>query len=152
MARYYRSYRRPIRKSKRPSNRIIRAGNTVVTSGVTTTGYLYSAVDPQTAMSIKLDIGMTYEEAGDPLIAYCLVVVREGYNANGIIYPALTDDMYNPTQDVLISGVLTDATSEDHKYARVGRKLKPGDRLALLFYSPAGNPTCTFEINFTTLH
>ena len=152
MARYYRSYRRPIRKSRRPSNKIIRAGYTTVTSGGTVTGYLYTATEPQTAMSIKLDLGMTYEDVGDPIIAYCLVVVREGYNANGINYPALTDDMYNPTQDVLIGGVLTDSTSEDHRYARVGRKLKPGDRLALLFYSPAGNPSATFEINFTTLH
>ena len=67
-------------------------------------------------------------------VAYCLVHVREGYNANSITYPAVTDDMYNPTNDVIISGVLTDGSTEDHKYARIGRKMKPGDRIALLYY------------------
>ena len=61
--------------------------------------------------------------------------VPEGYNANTITYPALTADLYNPTDLVLISGVLTDGTVEDHKSNFIGRKMKAGDRLALIFYS-----------------
>ena len=56
----------------------------------------------------------------------------EGYNANSIVWPAITTDLYNPTMDVLISGVLTDGGVEDHKYNAIGRKLKTGDRLCLL--------------------
>ena len=40
-------------------------------------------------------------------VAYALVVVREGYNPNQLNWPAVSTDMYNPTMDVLISGVLT---------------------------------------------
>jgi len=66
----------------------------------------------------------------------------------------LSDDMYNPTNDVLISGVLTDSSIEDHKYKRIGRKMKPGDRLVLLYFLEAatGTANVSFEINFTTLH
>ena len=154
MARYYRSYRRPIRKNARPTNKIIRAGTSVLPAKATTTGYLYTATDPLTVMNIKLDTGAVSTLGNAITVAYCLVHIREGYNANSITYPALTDDMYNPTNDVILSGVITDSTVEDHKYARIGRKMKPGDRLALLYYleSASGTAQASFEINFRTLH
>ena len=49
----------------------------------------------------------------------------------------MTDDLYNPTMDVLISGVLTDNTMEDNKSNYIGRKLKAGDRLCLIVYNTA---------------
>ena len=60
------------------------------------------------------------------------MVVREGYNPNLINWPALTDDLYNPTMDVLISGVLTDRATEDQKSNYIKCKLKAGDRLCLI--------------------
>ena len=77
-------------------------------------------------------------------VPYALVVVREGYNANTLTYPAITDDLYNPTMDVLISGILTDNAVEDHKSNAIGRKLKKGDRICLIVAAPAvtvANPT-----------
>ena len=60
--------------------------------------------------------------------------------------------MYNPTMNVLISGVITDPVTEDHKFNMVGRKMKPGDRLALIFYNAGGiGSDVTFEINFSIL-
>ena len=156
MARYYRSYRRPIRKTTRPTNKVVRAANATLPARTTATGYVYTATDPLTVMNIKLDTGAVADinVAAGVAIAYALVHVREGYNANNITYPALTDDMYNPTNDVIISGVLTDSQSEDHKYARIGRKMKPGDRLCLLYFleTATGTANVSFEINFTTLH
>ena len=72
------------------------------------------------------------------VVPYALVVVREGYNANPLNYPAITDDLYNPTMDVLISGILTDNAVEDSKYNAIGRKLKKGDRICLIVTVPAG--------------
>ena len=156
MRRYYRSYRRPIRKSNRPTNKVIRSAVVTIPNGSTQVGYLYTATDPLTVMGIKLDTGITGDTslAVPATVAYCLVHVREGYNTNNITYPAVTDDMYNPTNDVIISGVLTDGSTEDHKYARIGRKMKPGDRLALLYFlaSTTGQVNVSFEINFMTLH
>ena len=84
--------------------------------------------------------------------AYCLVRVEEGYAANAIVYPATTGDMYNPTAQVLISGVLTDGSSEDHKYNMIGRKMKAGDRMALLVRAlGVGSMTIAFEMNFSVL-
>ena len=50
-----------------------------------------------------LDVGVTTPGTAT-CIPYVLVLVQEGYNANAITYPAVTDDMYNPTMNVLISG------------------------------------------------
>ena len=87
------------------------------------------------------------------LVPYVLVRVQEGYNANTIVYPALTDDMYNPTNEVLMSGILTDQTSEDHKRNMIGRKLKANDRLALIFLngSASSASSISFEISFSIL-
>ena len=94
--------------------------------GTQQTAYTYTATQPCTVRSIKLDTGVTFsmpaKEATSSLTSF--VVVREGYNANSMVWPAITTDLYNPTMDVLISGVLTDGEVEDHKYNAIGRKLK----------------------------
>ena len=154
MARYYRKTRRYARRS-RPSERKIRAGEVSLgLAGTTYTGYVYEADVPQTVRSIRLDTGKVsfQNEVDDQAIVYALVVVREGYNTNNLNYPAVNDDMYNPTQDVLISGVLTGNSVEDHKFNTIGRKLKAGDRLALLYRSVAETEKASFELSFTALY
>ena len=67
-------------------------------------------------------------------------------------YPAISTDMYNPTDQVLISGILTDDAVEDHKYNVVGRKMKPGDRLGLICLNTGGSTVyVSFEISFSVL-
>ena len=74
------------------------------------------------------------------------------YNANPISYPALSSDLYNPTNEVLISGVLTDGTVEDHKSNMIGRKMKAGDRLCLIFFNTSTSEAkVVFEMNWTIL-
>ena len=147
------SVRRYIRRAKRNAERRIRAGNSVIAGNTQVVAYTYTATDACTVKSIKLDVGMTI---GDNEFAMCvpyvLVRVQEGYNANSITYPALTDDLYNPTQEVLISGIITGTENEDHKYNMIGRKLKAGDRLCLIFRNTSTlNCEVSFEMNWTVL-
>ena len=121
--------------------------------GTQAVAYTYTATQACTVKSIKLDTGVVQYDVSDNgnAVIYALVVVREGYNANSIVWPAITTDLYNPTMDVLISGVLTDGGVEDHKYNAIGRKLKTGDRLCLLYYAAlnnGSNASVTFEMNF----
>jgi len=143
--------RRFIAKPKRNAERILRGGASNIPSGAQVVAYTYTANEAGTVKSIKLDTGITSitASAGTP---YVLVHVREGYNVNNISYPAITSDMYNPTADVLISGILTDNAVEDHKFNMIGRKLKTGDRLALIYYNSAGGEvTAQFEMSFSFL-
>ena len=39
-------------------------------------------------------------------IPYAVVYIPEGYDANNIAWPAVTDDLYNPTKYALITGIL----------------------------------------------
>ena len=155
MSSFRRRSARYVVRPKRNAERHIKAGGYALQdANVTYTGYVYTAESAQTVKSIKLDIGMS--ETGtatmaNHAIAYALVVVREGYNANNLNYPAVTDDLYNPTMDVLISGVVTDTAVEDHKWNSIGRKLKQGDRLCLLVRSTAGNAMAIFEMSFSVL-
>ena len=150
-----RKSRRYVSRPKRNAERVVRAGQSTLTGGTQQTAYTYTADQACTVRSIKLDIGMDTGGLVDAVVVpYALVVVREGYNANPLNYPAITDDLYNPTMDVLISGILTDNAVEDSKYNAIGRKLKKGDRICLIVYAPAGttaNPTVFFEMNFTVL-
>ena len=150
MARFRRYSRRSFRP-KRNAERVIRGGTSTIATGTQQVAYTYTARDACVAKSIKLDVGVTTPGSATS-IPYVLVLVQEGYNANQINYPALTDDMYNPTMNVLISGVITDPVTEDHKYNMMGRKMKAGDRLALIFYNAANiGSDVTFEINFSVL-
>ena len=145
-----RSSRRYVARPKRNTERHIRAGGiSMPDSALTYTGYVYTAGSAQTVRSIKLDIGLTSASTGGT--SYALVVVREGYQANSLTWPALTTDLYNPTMDVLISGVLTDSTIEDHKYNSIGRKLKTGDRICLLVKGFGENASINFELSFSVL-
>ena len=140
-----RKSRRYVSRPKRNAERVVRAGQSNLTGGTQQTAYTYTADQACTVRSIKLDIGMDTGGLVDAVVVpYALVVVREGYNANPLNYPAITDDLYNPTMDVLISGILTDNAVEDSKYNAIGRKLKKGDRICLIVYAPAtttANPT-----------
>ena len=154
---------RNVPRIKRNAERHIRAGRmSLPDSALTYTGYVYTAGSAQTVKSIKLDIGQNPIVPGAPTnpptepspqegVVYAIVVVREGYQANGLNWPALTTDMYNPTMDVLISGVLTDAAVEDHKWNRIGRKLKTGDRICLIAKATEGASHLNFELSFSVL-
>ena len=150
MARY-RRFRRVYSRAKRPSDRKVKAGNIVLaTPGTTVVGYVFQPTVAGTVKSIRLDIGLT--SGGSVPTAYALVVVREGYDANSLIYPAIASDLYNPTMDILISGVLTDNAIEDHKVNMIGRKLKQNDKIALLAMSPTGAGEAAFELSFTFMN
>ena len=154
MSSFRRRSNRYVARPKRNAERHIRAGEIYMPdAGTTYTGYVYTASSAQTVRSIKLDIGMANPgpTATNEAFAYALVVVREGYNANAISYPATSSDLYNPTMDVLISGVITDSGVEDHKYNSIGRKLKTGDRLCLLVRSAKDTAGGVFEMSFSVL-
>ena len=147
-----RSARYVVRRTKRNSERVVRAGQAQVSAGAQGAAYTYTANQPCTVRSIKLDLGMT-AQVNFVHVPYVLVVVREGYNVNSINYPAVTNDLYNPTMDVLISGVLTDNAVEDHKFNSIGRKLKIGDRICLVLagVGETGSAAVTFEMSFSVL-
>ena len=128
---------RYVSRPKRNAERVVRAGSSIVAAGTQQTAYTYTADQACTVKSIKLDLGMAAQADNSTDIPYALVVVREGYNANTLNYPAITIDLYNPTMDVLISGILTDSGVEDHKYNAIGRKLKKGDKICLIVTVPA---------------
>ena len=126
MSSFRRRSARYVPRIKRNAERHIRGGRMDLPDGaVTYTGYVYTAGSAQTVKSIKLDIGQnTTSTTPQNGAVYAIVVVREGYQANALQWPALTTDLYNPTMDVLVSGVLTDPAVEDHKWNAIGRKLK----------------------------
>ena len=151
MARYRRYIRKSFARPKRNAERIIRGGSSTVAAGTQQIAYTWTAKESCTIKSIRLDLGASATNAN--IVPYVLVRVPEGYNANTIVYPAIADDMYNPTEMVLISGILTDPTVEDHKSNWIGRKMKAGDRLALIIFNGAvaGNIDVSFELSFSVL-
>ena len=154
MSSFRRRSARYVARPKRNAERHIRAGTIpMLDPEITYTGYVYTAGSAQTVRSIKLDLGLFTgtDNQANKGCSYALVVVREGYQANALNYPALTTDMYNPTMDVLISGVVTDESVEDHKFNNIGRKLKTGDRICLIVRSISGTALCTFELSFSVL-
>ena len=152
MPRRYNGRYRVVRP-KRNAERHVRAGVSTIGSGTQQTAYTYTASQACVVKSIKLDFGITSGSVGTTACPYAVVVVREGFNANNLNYPALTNDLYNPTMDVLISGVLTDPAVEDHKTNMIGRKLKAGDRICLIVFCGGDSTTVNiaFEMNFSVL-
>ena len=146
--RYRSTYRR---RSNRPSERILRgAVSGSIAPSTTETVYSYEVETPQTIMNISLDLSPG--DASVPHTPYALVVVPEGYTANSINWPAISDDMYNPTKNVLIAGVLGPETSDMPRYVRIGRKMAHGDRIALLVYNAGVAPTAVmYTLSFTAL-
>ena len=142
---------RYVARPKRNAERDVRAGTSNVAANTQQIAYTFGATQAGTIKSIKLDIGSGGGLSNDTIVPYALVVVREGYNANLLVYPALTDDLYNPTMDVLISGILTDGSFEDHKWNKIGRKLKAGDRICLIVYNTSGGTATdiAFELSFS---
>ena len=150
-----RKSRRYVSRPKRNAERVVRAGVSTIGFGTQQTAYTYTATQPCTVRSIKLDTGVTFSmPAKEATSSLTSLSSSEGYNANSMVWPAITTDLYNPTMDVLISGVLTDGEVEDHKYNAIGRKLKIGDRLCLIYYSALGSGNSvqvSFEMNFSVL-
>ena len=148
-----RKSRRYVSRPKRNAERRVRAGTSTIPGPGQVAAITYTADQAQTVKSIKLDMGVVSGINGALYnIPYVLVRVPEGYNPNTIIYPAISDDMYNPTEQVLISGVLTDTGTEDSKYNSYGRKMKAGDRLMLICFNASNDGvTVSFELNFTVL-
>ena len=155
MSRRYSNRRYRVVRPKRNSERILRGGTSVINPATQQVAYTFLAMDACVVKSIKLDVGKTtgVSVANAEPLPYVLVHVREGYNANSIGWPAINTDMYNPTGDVLISGVLTNDAVEDHKWNMIGRKIKPSDRLCLIFYNPdtVNSQVVSFEMNFSVL-
>ena len=155
MRRYNNNYRRRY-KTKRPVNRVIQAATTAVPPNSNAVGYLFTCLDPCTSTRFALDTGLRPPSSSsiNP-VAYALVYVPDGYNVNNITYPTVAGtNMYEPSMNVLISGILTDDTTEDHKFCRYSRKMNTGDRIALIYYNSDTTNTvdCSFELNFTTVH
>ena len=147
-----RRFTRRYLKAKRNSERIIRSANSNILGNTQQVAFTYTAQEACTVKSIKLDVGVNQGTASNVSLPYVLVLVPEGYEQNGINYPALTDDLYNPTNLVLINGIITDAAVEDHKYNMIGRKMKKGDRLALIVKnSQANEAIVSFEMSFSVL-
>ena len=60
---------------------------------------------------------MTATVSMNGAMIYALVYVPEGYNANPIQWPAVSDDLYNPTKNALITGQLNEETIQDQNPA-----------------------------------
>ena len=99
----------------------------------------------------KLDIGKKSANQYWP-VAYALVYVPEGYNVNNLTFPAVTDDMYNPTKMVIISGVCNSAEMKIKKAQDTQGKCAVGDRVALILINKTirTQPT-NFELSFTVV-
>ncbi len=140
-----------LKRQKRPTDRVIRAGNSSYTAGNQGTAFNYIAQVPQTATNFQLDIGAAvFGQGAGAEVVYALVRIPEGYLANNLNYPSTTDDIYNPTKDVLISGILTSNQAEDHKFSKYSRKLAPGDQIALRILNSTGSSTrVMWELSFT---
>ena len=148
-----RKSRRYVSRPKRNAERIIRAGGSLVSVATQQIAYTWTAAEACTIKSIKLDVGVSESQLPDSIqIPMFWSESQKGYNANTMTYPAITTDLYNPTDLVLISGIITNGSSEDQKYNSIGRKMKTGDRMALIFFnSSADNVYVVFEMNFTVL-
>ena len=143
MARFTKRYRR--RYTKRNSERAIRAGAVRMVVSTQQVAYTWTAKEACTVKSIRMDCGVSLGTPATVNMPYVLVRVAEGYTANTMAYPALTDDLYNPTDQVLISGVLTDGQTEDHK----GIQLVV---MALIFLNRgSADVDVSFEISFSIL-
>ena len=77
---------------------------------------------------------MTATVSMNGAMIYALVYVPEGYNANPIQWPAVSDDLYNPTKNALITGQLNEETIQDQKIQQILKKMCSGrpNRIDLL--------------------
>ena len=147
----YRS-RRSAPRAKRPTDRIIQGRTSNVAGSTELTIFQWTATVPCTATNFKLDIGSATQDEIQ-VFPYVLVHVPQGYGTNSINYPSSPSlQLYEPTKNVLISGVVTDPTTEDHKWCRYGRKCQEGDSIALIIKNPVVTSfECAWELSFTTV-
>jgi len=148
------NYRRsaPRRKS-RPTDRIIQGRTSTVAGSTQVSIFQWTATVPCTVTNFKLDIGSATNDEIQ-VFPYVLVHVPQGYGTNTINYPTSPSlQLYEPTKNVLISGVVTDPTLEDHKWSKYSRKCQEGDSIALIIMNPTVTPfSCAWELSFTTVH
>ena len=145
--------RNQVIRRRRPTERVIRQGVATIpaVSNANVVGYVFTAKENGTASNFKLENLIAGTATNSMTIPYALVYIPEGYDANTITWPAVTDDMYNPTKYALITGILFDNQVRDSKSSRYSRKMVPGDRIALLYRGTNSSvpAQCAFSINFT---
>ena len=145
--------RNQVIRRRRPTERVIRQGVATIpaVSNANVVGYVFTAKENGTASNFKLENLIASSATNSMTIPYALVFIPEGYDANTIAWPAVTDDVYNPTKYALITGILFDNQVRDLKSSRYSRKMVPGDRIALLYRGTNSSNTmqCAFSINFT---
>ncbi len=157
--RYSRAYRR---RTSRPSNRIIRSATGTVTgtggTGVVpaSSAIVWTADTPCTVTNFRLNLGIT-QFSGSEQMAYCLLR-RPEFNVPSpeplyFNWPALNDDLYNPTNQVIIAGFITDDASTQNRFSRYSRKMHPGDQIILAVLNPNASSSVnfSFELSFTQL-
>ena len=118
MARFRRRSSRGYLGRKRNVDRKLPCGYSDVAPSTQQYAYNFTATTACTIKSIKLDIGANVTNEGTGQNCDCLCF--SGCPPKGIMLihwfgPQFKGDLYNPTMDVLISGVLTDTALEDHK-------------------------------------
>ena len=94
-------------RRRRPTERIIRQGvaNIPAVPNANVVGYVFTAKENGTASNIKLETLISTTSSNAMTIPYAVVYIPEGYDANTIAWPAVTDDLYNPTKYALITGI-----------------------------------------------
>ena len=73
-------------------------------------------------------------------VMWAVVVVREGMIANAL-NSGLSNDLYNPTRDVICKGILTTQGISSSDTQKFNRKLMIGDKVQLLIALMGGQPT-----------
>ena len=147
-----RSYYRSKPRAKRPTDRVIRGDQTTVGASAQAGVYTWTATTPCTITNFKIDTGVTATVSMNGVMIYALVYVPEGYNANPIQWPAVSDDLYNPTKNALITGQLNEETIQDQKSSRYSRKCAVGDRIALIYLNrDTVNREVNWNISFTVI-
>ena len=153
----YKYKARRIRRSKQPTDRSVRAGGFLVSTSQIV-AYTYTATDPCKVCNLSLEIGLDDNtDANSEKVYYAVVYVPEGYNVNTMQVTDVTQDLYNPTKNIMVVGVLTnDGGGAKKTFSRVSRKMAVGDRIALIINrvnnGSTQDNTGNFVLQFTTVH
>ena len=144
--------RRVFIKPKRPSQRRVAFYEEEV--GVNQSSITLYAVpsdgSPVTLTNMRLDIGGTVLPTND-YIRYALVVLPENYAFNTDPINSNTTNIVEPAEAVVLAGQLNSINLQDHKWARISRKLREGDSLVLLTVGSSGNLQCSVQFECTIL-
>ena len=141
--------------SYRNNERVIRATSiSTGTAGGTIAQVLYTGDVACTVrgFSIKLMPRTTNAPSPDDRISWAVVLVNEGYDPNNL-NSNIGVDLYNPTRNVLTSGIWSGQNNWTGGRAKYSRKLMKGDRLMLLVRNidPSNNIVegSTYHCQFT---